>query len=317
MRDSQTLKGSVVIGVDIGGTNIDIGVVDKSFTVHSHTRFKTDKTSPQKMLGDICSSVSRLLKHLDETGVSCEYIGVGSPGRTSDNRTIIRAGNIPYKNTPVAEIIENFTNKEVYLDNDASCALYAEKHAGAGKNVSDMIVMTIGTGIGGGIMINRKSYHGHNNRAGEIGHFIMDKNGPPCPCGLYGCFEKYASVTAFVEAARKEAEARPESLLFELAGGNPENIGGRTPFKAMYAGCEVSKGIIEKYIKNLAGGINSLNKIFQPQIFVLTGGLTNEGEIITSMLKPHLLPEVTAVLSPLGGKAGIVGASLIKKEREE
>ncbi|MGI6716752.1 MAG: ROK family protein [Eubacteriales bacterium] len=302
---------SNIIGVDIGGTNVDIGVVTENYEVLDYNRFKTTKDSVEALIDNICSTVIPLAEVY-----GCKTIGIGSPGRTADNRTIIRAGNIPYKNTPLADIVESKTGLEVYLDNDASCALYGEKFAGAGKDVSNMVVITIGTGIGGGIMIDRKTYHGANNRAGEIGHFIIDINGRSCSCGLHGCFEQYASVKAFVTMAKIAAVQNKGSILFQMAGGNPENIGGRLPFRAMYLGCDVSKKVIEEYIYYLACGINSLNKIFQPDVFVLTGGLVNEGPVITDMLKPHLLSDVNVKISPLNGKAGLIGAALIKKERE-
>ncbi len=300
-----------IIGVDIGGTNVDIGVVSEDYSVLEYVKFKTNRSSADAMLGDICNTLIPLTEKY-----GCEIIGVGSPGRTDDNRTISSAGNIPYDNTPVADIIEAKTGCRVYLDNDASCALYGEKFAGAGRNVSDMIVITVGTGIGGGIMIDRKTYHGSDNRAGEIGHFIIDIHGAPCSCGLRGCFEQYASVKAFVALAKKAAFENKNSLLYEMAQGKAENIGGRLPFRAMYLGCGVSKSVIDEYIYNLACGINSLAKIFRPDIFVLTGGLINEGAIITDLLASRLLPGVNVKISPLNGKAGLIGAALIKKERE-
>lgn len=300
-----------VVGIDIGGTNIDIGVVGKNYAVYEHIKLKTDPQKVDVFVDKICDAAASLA---DKYG--CDAIGVGTPGRTYDNRVVISAGNIAYKNTPLAEIIEKRTGRDVYLDNDASCALYGEKFAGAGKNARHMVVLTIGTGIGGGIMIDRACYHGTDNRAGELGHFIMDINGEPCACGLRGCFEKHASVRAFVEQARKAAAENPSSLLYRLARGNTENIGGRLPFIALEQGCAVSKSVVDQYIYYLASGINSLAKIFRPELFVLTGGLINEGDIITRLLKPHLLEGVTAVLSPLKGKAGLIGAALIKTERE-
>ena len=300
-----------LLGVDIGGTNIKIGVIGAGYEVKEYVKFKTNKDDVDSMLQSIANVVNGL-----KSKYNFEYIGVGSPGRIEDNRTVIEAGNISYDNTPCADILEKATSLPVYLDNDANCALYGEKFAGAGKDVSDMVVLTIGTGIGGGIMIGRKCYRGHNGRAGELGHFIMDLNGEPCSCGLHGCFEQYASVTAFVKAARDAADKNRASILYEMSHGDLSKIGGRLPFKAMYRGCELSGKIIEQYIYYLACGINSISKMLQPEILVLTGGIMNEGEIITDMLAPHLMPYVNCVLSPLGGKAGLIGAALIKKERE-
>lgn len=297
------------IGVDIGGTNVKIGVLSSDYKVKEYIKFKTNKTDIYAMLDEICDVINIQKKTYD-----FEYIGVGSPGRIYNHRTVVEAGNLSYDNTHVADIIESKCNMSVFLDNDANCALYGEKLAGAGRDVDDMIVITIGTGVGGGIMINRSPYHGYNDRAGELGHFIININGKPCSCGLHGCFEQYASVTAFTALARQKAQENPNCLLCKMVDGDIIQIGGRQPFKAMYRGCEVSKQIIDEYIYNLACGINSLCKIFMPQIFVLTGGLINEGSIITDLLQKHLLPEVNCIISPLDGKAGLIGAALLKKE---
>ena len=300
-----------LLGVDIGGTNVKIGVIDSEYNVKEFIKFKTEKDDVDAMLGSICGVIRDLSQKY-----SFDFVGVGSPGRIEDNRTVIEAGNIAYDNTPCADIIEQKTGLPVYLDNDANCALYGEKFAGAGKNISDMLVLTIGTGVGGGIMIGRKCYRGHNGRAGELGHFIMDISGEPCSCGLRGCFEQFASVTAFVKAARKAAGEHKDSILYEMAQGDPSRIGGRLPFYAMYRGCEVARGVIDEYIRHLADGINSLAKMFQPEMIVLTGGIMNEGPIITQMLAPHFMPFVNCTLSPLHGNAGLIGAALIKRERE-
>ncbi len=303
---------SKLIGVDIGGTNVKIGVIDENYNVIEYIKFKTNKHDIDAMLSDVCVTVNTLKNRFD-----VESVGVGSPGRICDGRTVTEAGNLPYDNTPVADIIESRTGIKTYLDNDANCALYGEKYAGKGRDVNDLILLTIGTGVGGGIMIGKQCYRGHNNRAGELGHFIIDMNGRPCSCGNRGCLEQYASVTAFVASARKAASENPDSILMQMADGEISNIGGRLPFKAMYRGCEVSKKVIDEYILHLAYGINSLCKIFMPEAFVLTGGLINEGEIITDLLSPYLLPEVNCFISPLFGKAGLIGAALIKKEKEK
>ncbi|MBO7666693.1 MAG: ROK family protein, partial [Clostridia bacterium] len=153
-----------LLGVDIGGTNVKIGVIDSEYNVKEFIKFKTEKDDVDAMLGSICGVIRDLSQKY-----SFDFVGVGSPGRIEDNRTVIEAGNIAYDNTPCADIIEQKTGLPVYLDNDANCALYGEKFAGAGKNISDMLVLTIGTGVGGGIMIGRKCYRGHNGRAGELG----------------------------------------------------------------------------------------------------------------------------------------------------
>ena len=160
------------IGVDIGGTNIKIGVIGENYDVKEYIKFKTNKNDVDAMLGSVCDVVNSLKRKY-----IIDHVGIGSPGRIEDNRTVIEAGNICYDNTPCADIVERATGLETYLDNDANCALYGEKFAGAGRNVSDMIVLTIGTGVGGGYVKSGKIFHGFNFAGAELGHIVIDTNG--------------------------------------------------------------------------------------------------------------------------------------------
>lgn len=194
------------------------------------------------------------------------------------------------------------------LNNNGSCALIGEKTAGASKDIADSLIITLGTGIGGAILIDNRVVRGHNNRAGELGHFVINMNGKECECGLRGCFERYASATALIEQTIDAVKQHPQSILAECA---KSGIDGTTAFYAARAGCEVARKVTEEYGRYIAIGINSLVYIFQPQMIVLAGGIANEGENLLSLVRPHLLNPSVLTVTTLKGNGGIIGAALL------
>ena len=168
-------------------------------------------------------------------------------------------------------------------------------------------MVTVGTGIGGAILIDGKLYRGFNFRAGELGHFILDHQGRPCPCGLHGCFEQYASATALCEQAQTSADSAPDSLLAALI--REHGASGKTVFAAVERGCPTAQAVLTHYGKYMAMGLNSFIKIFMPECIVLAGGIIKAGRPLLNAIAPHLLPEADLRLSTLGGDAGILGAA--------
>ena len=235
--------------------------------------------------------------------------GVGSPGSVDPNAgTVLRAGNLPFRNTPLAALLEEGLGLPVYLENDANCALIAEATAGACRGCRDALVLTIGTGIGGSVLIGGKIYYGHNFLAGELGHFVIHHGGRQCVCGMKGCFEQYASATALARAAEEAIAEAPGSILAEEGARGVE---GRTVFAALERGCPVAERVMREYLSYLADGLNSLNYIFQPQKIVLAGGVARAGDSLLRRLQPLLKPQVNAVVSTLQGKSGILGAAML------
>ncbi|MEG1742735.1 MAG: ROK family protein [Clostridia bacterium] len=296
------------LGVDIGGTTIKFGVIDENYNIVEKTKIATEKElGADAILNDIISSCKEYMKKYD-----ISFVGVGSPGRLSaDRRSIDYAGNLPFEKTPIADTLQNALSLPVMLDNDGNCAVLGEKVAGKGKIYNDLIVLTIGTGIGGGIMVGGKVYHGSNNMAGELGHFVINCDGPECSCGLNGCFEKYASITALISQTASAVRANPKSILAEIVGGNSKLVDGKTAFQAASKGCDVAKSVLYNYMRYLAIGINSLVKIFQPEAFVLSGGVTVEGDEFMRLLQPRLISDVHVRISNLKNDAGIIGASAL------
>ncbi len=295
------------LGIDIGGTAIKYGVVAADHTIIEKGKIVTrTKDGEGAILGDIAALCKQLSAKYDIPAV-----GVGSPGCISeDSRYVVGAGNLPFENTFICDYLERELGKPVFLENDGNAALIGEKVAGEGQKYQDIIMLTIGTGIGGGIMIGGKIYHGHNNRAGELGHFVINCDGPDCPCGLNGCFEKYASAAALVKQAASAMRAtHNNSLLAQMVGGDASKLDGKVIFAALDGGCDVARGVIYNYMRYLAIGINSLIKLFQPELFVLAGGITGEGQRFMDMLRPRLLDSAEVAISRLRNDAGLIGAS--------
>ncbi|MBE6682958.1 MAG: ROK family protein [Ruminococcaceae bacterium] len=293
------------IGVDIGGTSVKLAAVDSEYIVHDKLRFPTGEgCTSEFIINGIIENCKILMEKYD-----VEAIGVGSAGRVDSARgMVLRAGNLPFKNEPVVEKLVKALGVPAFIDNDGTCALIGEKTAGACKGCEDALIITIGTGIGGAILIGDRVVRGHNNRAGELGHFILDRNGVDCECGLRGCFERYASATALIEMTEKAVLESPDSIIADEA---KKGINGKTAFDAKDRGCPVAISLLDEYGRVLADGLNSLIHIFQPQAIVLSGGVSNQGEGLMSLVRPHLFGECKVLITALKGDGGIIGASLL------
>ncbi len=295
------------LGIDIGGTAVKLGIVDDANCVIDT---RTIPTLAERPVCEILKDILDAAQPLCDT-YHPRFVGIGSPGRVNPERGIVlRAGHLPFDHTPVTDIIGSALRLPAAIDNDANCAMLAEHTIGACTDVRDALMVTIGTGIGGAILIDGKLYRGHNFRAGELGHFILDHKGRPCPCGLHGCFEQYASATALCEQAEKAANAAPDSLLAAMIRERGNN--GRVLFDAVAQDCPTANAALTRYGEYMAMGLNSFIKIFMPQRIVLAGGITKAGKPLLDVITPHLLPEADLRLSTLGGDAGILGAASLE-----
>ncbi len=291
------------IGVDIGGTSVKLGVVDSDFNVVEKIRFMTGDTADD-IISNIISSCKTLIEKYQVVAV-----GIGCPGDIEyPDGIVTKAGNLPFRNTPLVKTVSDALGLPTYVENHGSCALIGEHAAGACKGVQNTVIITIGTGIGGATIINDLLVRGCKGGAGELGHFVIDRNGEQCTCGLKGCFEQYASATALIEQTAAAAEANPDSILAHLA---KDGIDGKTPFNAAEKGCPVAKTLLAEYGHILSDGINSLVHIFQPETVVISGGIANQGEPLLSLIRPHLLYDTRVVATTLQGNGGIIGAALL------
>jgi len=293
------------LGIDIGGTTVKLGIVSEAFQILELASIPTgaNRTS-EEVIDDILAAARPLIeKYAPAT------VGVGSPGSVdTEAGVVLRAGNLPFRNVPLARLLEEALGLPVYLENDANCALIAEVTAGVCRGCKDALMITIGTGIGGSILIGGRIYYGHNLLAGELGHFVIHHGGRPCACGMKGCFEQYASATALVRATEEAIRENPGSL---LAAAGAAGVDGKTVFTALKQGCPVADKVLSEYLSYLADGLNSLTFIFQPQKIALAGGVANAGDILTERLQPLLRPRTNVALSSLKGQSGILGAAML------
>lgn len=299
----------MILGVDIGGTNIKFGVVDSEYNIIEKMKIPTAKDGrAETIIEDIVDVIQNLRKTFP-----IEKIGIGTPGTVDYEKGIcVRSANLPYNNTPMVAMIEEIVNLPVFLANDATSAVCGELYAGSGRVYSNLIMITLGTGVGGGIIIDGKPYYGSRGGAGEFGHIIIEKNGIPCRCGQKGCLEKYASITALIEQTKVAAEEHPESVLAKMCCGD---ITGQTAFDAKKDGCPVASQVLDDYFDYIATGITSLVRVFQPEAVVLGGAVTNEGNDLLLPLKEKISLPVEVLISSLKNDAGVIGAAAMAVNR--
>ena len=318
------------IGIDLGGTNIAAGLVNDQCEILAS---KSVPTRADERTGvEIVKAMAELAIELcNENNVALsdvQWVGIGAPGTIdSENGVIAYANNIKFFDTPAAKIFRETFDVPVYLGNDANCAALGEAYAGAAKNARHAIMITLGTGLGGGIIIDKKIYAGFNGAGGEIGHTVIVKDGKPCSCGRKGCWEAYSSATGLinmtVEAMKKDTEKK--SLLWEKAkGGTLEGVSGRTAYLAAKEGDELALEVTREYEEHLASGIATVINIFQPEVFCIGGGVSHEGDrlmepvkkLVSEQVYTHTiknLPQTEVKLAELGNNAGIVGAAMLGK----
>ncbi len=310
------------VGIDLGGTNIAAGVVDETGKLLCSRTVKTKAPCTPDEIADRIAALCRAVT--EDAGMVPEqiaWIGAGVPGSVDKNTGILEyANNLGFRDVPLGTMLGNRLQCPVFLDNDANAAAWAEYCVGAGKGCCDMVMMTLGTGVGGGIIEKGHIVAGCNWAAGELGHFVIERGGIPCSCGMCGCFEQYASVSALVRQTRKAMEKAPKSLMWKLAGNDEQNVNGRTAFDAMRQGDSEAKEVVDRYIYDLCIGVTSMINIFQPEVFCIGGGISREGETLIAPIRKYVKqygyargskhqPRITA--ARLAGDAGIIGAALL------
>ena len=297
----------MILGIDIGGTFTKFGIIDENYKIKSFCMPTVLDKGDNYMVSQIIEKAKEIRKDIDFDG-----IGIGTPGTIDEEKgVVIRASNLPYKNTPIVDMLKTELGVPVRLANDATCAIAGELYAGMGQKYDNFIMVTLGTGVGGGIVIGNKIYKGKGGRAGEIGHMVIKYDGLQCPCGQRGCYEQYASVAALIRQTKEAIENNPESVLAQI--GN-EAINGETVFKAMREGCPIASGVIDKYTDYIAIGIQSLVRIFQPDAIVFGGAISNEGDNLLNPIKEKVTLDVDIHISDLKNNAGILGAAALASQ---
>jgi len=310
------------VGVDLGGTNISVGVVDEAYQIIGRGGRKTNAPRPaEEIFADIGAAVRDAVANAGLQMGDIASVGIGTPGSIEKAAGEISfANNLEFHHVPAKAQLEALLGCPVYLENDANCAALGEALAGCGKGENSFIAITLGTGVGGGIVIGGKIIHGVNDCAGECGHIVIDIDGVPCNCGRQGCWECYASATALIRQTREAMEEHPESFCWELAGGSLDNVNGRIAFDAWRAGDPVGTMLVERYMRYVAVGLGNLINALQPAMICVGGGIGHEGENLLAPLRELIKKErysiyaaaqTQLVSAALGNDAGIIGAAAL------
>ena len=314
------------IGIDLGGTNIAAGIVDSEYRIVCKASVPTEAQRPAE---EIAASIAALChKVCADFGIGVEDIdavGIASPGICDhDTGVVVYANNLPFHQFAICDLIKkDFPAKAFYIENDANAAAWGEAIAGAAKGSTNSVMITLGTGVGGGIIIDNKVYSGFNYAGAELGHIVIVKNGVPCSCGRKGCWEAYSSATALIRMTREKIEECEQSgratVMSEMVAQKGK-VSGRTAFDALRAGDEAAREVVDTYVEYLATGIGNVINIFQPEVLSLGGGVSGEGQYLLDLLIPKVraeqygggLVKLTDIrIAKLGNDAGIVGAAVL------
>lgn len=309
------------IGIDLGGTNIVASVVDSEYKILGTGKTPTATPRSADEIFDDIAAVCR--EAMDKAGVSIEQIssiGLGTPGTVNDDGVIEFANNLGFENVPAREMIRaRLGDVPVYVANDANCAALGEAYAGCGNGSKNFVAVTLGTGVGSGIIIDGKIVTGVNCAGGECGHMVINVDGEQCTCGRKGCWEAYASATALIRQTRAAMEENPDSIMHELVKEEGK-VSGRTAFDAMRKGDIAGINVVNNYIKYVACGLINLVNALQPEIICVGGGICNEGETLMKPLRRYVQAERYSIHSKLqtkimkaelGNDAGVIGAALL------
>nr|MCR5514032.1 ROK family protein [Bacilli bacterium] len=248
-------------------------------------------------------------------------IGIGCPGSINSRSGICCfSGNLGWNNAPVAEMIRQATGLPTKVTNDANAAMLGEAKFGVGKQYNNLVLLTLGTGVGGGLFLDGKLYEGNEGKGTELGHMVIERGGRQCTCGLKGCLEAYASVTALISDTKKAMKKDKDSKMWDFVKGDIKKVDGRTSFECAKKGDKTALKVVDDYEEYLTLGIINFCNIFRPEAVILSGGLSNQRKYLTDAVEKKLAakdygfkrtPEVKVLVSALGSDAGIVGAAAL------
>ncbi len=313
------------IGIDLGGTNIAAGIVNEKFQIIAKSSVPTNTACPEQIVSDIAALCKKLCA---DNGIALSDIaslGIASPGIVNDESgEAIYANNLPFDHFPILpKLREQLPIPEFHIENDANAAAWGEAIAGAAKGSKSSVMITLGTGVGGGIIDSGKVFKGFNSAAGELGHIVIQVDGRPCSCGRRGCWEAYSSATGLINMTKDKLEecktAGRETVMTEIVA-QIGKVNGRTAFDGMRKGDVAAKEVVDEYIKYLASGLASMINIFQPEVISIGGGISNEGQFLLDLVVPKVMEQIygTGVvttpairIATLRNDAGIIGAAVL------
>jgi glucokinase len=313
------------LGVDLGGTNIKVALVDEGGTILAEASNPTAlPRSAEAVCDDIVRTIQQTMEKSGRDRREVGGIGVGCPGMVDDaTGVVLYANNLEWHDFAMRDYLAQKTSLPVAIGNDANVAALGESIVGCGKGAQSVVIVTLGTGVGGGVVLDGKLYTGYTGAASELGHMVIVPEGELCTCGRRGCLEAYASATGLIRMTKEAMTEHPESALFAIAhkeGG----VTGRTAFDAMQAGDLAGKMVVQSYIHYLGIGVINIINIFFPEVIGFSGGVANQGENLLVPLRREVEPQVFGqayakkrtrlVTCTLGYRSGVIGAAMLAKQ---
>lgn len=310
------------IGVDLGGTNIAIGLVDDEKKIFLKDSVPTKlPRSAGEIVADIVALTQSLVERAGLSLLDARWVGLGTPGTANVETGVIEyANNLGFENVPIRKMLGDALGVEIYIENDANAAAYGEYVAGAAQGGESAVVITLGTGVGGGAIIGGRIYHGCNFAGGEFGHVVIRVGGRPCTCGRHGCWETYSSATGLIKSTVEAMQTHRDSPMWQIVENDLSKVNGKTAFDGMRAGDAVASKVVDEYLRDLGQGLVNVINVFQPDVLCIGGGICHEGDGIIKPLEKIIRAERYSKFAKkqtvlrtarLGNDAGIIGAAMI------
>lgn len=314
------------IGIDVGGTFIKGGIIDNKGNILFSTKVPTFNNNEKiSVVDNLYNLINYLLeKNKSISDVTPSFIGLGIPGIVNRKKGLAEfSGNLSWNNVPIIELLkEKGINIPMKICNDSRSACIGEMMFGAGVKYKNTVVMTIGTGIGAGIVINGKLFEGNGDKGGEIGHSLLMMDGELCTCGRQGCFEAYASAKALIRYTKEELLYNKNSLMWNHVYGEIENVDGALAFTYAKLGDKSANNVINKYVKYLSEGILNICNCFRPEVIIIGGGISEAGDFLFEKINAYIAernygykctPPVNVIQAKLGNSAGMIGAAFMNE----
>ena len=309
------------IGIDLGGTTMTAGLVDENYDIVGKITWATRLPRPaadlEKALADLCRAVARENKVAFS---DVAYVGIGTPGSVNFNTGFVGFNtNFGYHDWNLGPDMEKLLGCKVYVENDANAAAYGEYIAGGAKGYQNAVIITLGTGIGSGIILNGKILRGFNFAAGEMGHTVIVKDGIQCTCGRRGCWERYASASALTRETKAAMEQHHDSLMWKIVP-DIDHVNAKTSFDAAEKGDELAKQVLASWMEYVGCGIANVINTFQPEVICIGGGVSNQGEVLLAPVRAYAEKETQGITSgnfpkicacTLRNDAGVIGAATL------